>query len=287
MTNVSMQVRIGAGTFMGPTEREPATGMSDERSSLNLGIFQYAARDEAPAKRLERLDAALAGHAGPLDAVICPEMFLSGYGENAPFSDLAEPADGVSAAVLAKIAEKHGVALIAGYTERDGDELRNAALCVGPDGGALMNYRKRNIAPGFERDYFRAGDGEGLLTLMGVPAAVLICYDVEFPEEVRRAALAGAQVVFVPTALADEWTVVSRQMIPTRAFENGIFIAYANYAGSAFGLDYLGESRIVGPDGRDLACAGAKEALISACIDLTRIPAARSRLPYLSDLIGS
>ena len=278
---------IGAGAFMDPIGWEPATGMSDQQSVLNLGIFQYAARDETPAKRLERLDTALAGHAEPLDAVVCPEMFLSGYGENAPFTALAEPAGGPSAETLAKVAEKHGVALIAGYTERDGDKLRNAALCVGPDGGTLMNYRKRNIAPGFERDHFRAGHGEGLLTLAGVPAAVLICYDVEFPEEVRRAALAGAQVVFVPTALTDEWVVVSRKMIPTRAFENGVFIAYANYAGSAFGLDYLGESRIVGPDGRNLACAGAQEALISACIDLTRIPLVRSRLPYISDLTGS
>ena len=75
-------------------------------------------------------------------------------------------------------------------------------------------------------------------------------------------------------------------MIPTRAFENGLFLAYANYAGSAFGLDYLGESRIVGPDGRDLACAGTEETLISARLDLSRIAAARSRLPYLSDLAG-
>ena len=106
------------------------------------------------------------------------------------------------------------------------------------------------------------------------------------PRRSAGVALAGALVVIVPTALRAEWTVVSRQLIPTRAFENGVFLAYANYAGSAFGLDYLGDSRIVGPDGRDLACAGAEETLISARLDLTRIPAVRSRLPYLSDLTG-
>ena len=73
-------------------------------------------------------------------------------------------------------------------------------------------------------------------------------------------------------------------MIPTRAFENGAFLAYANFAGTAFGLDYLGESRIVGPDGLDLACAGPAETFISAELNLSRIAAARLRLPYLEDI---
>jgi predicted amidohydrolase len=72
-------------------------------------------------------------------------------------------------------------------------------------------------------------------------------------------------------------------MIPTRAFENGIFILYANYAGEEGVLDFLGESIIVAPGGELLAQAGSDEAVITATLDPQHIVAARARLPYLAN----
>ena len=72
----------------------------------------------------------------------------------------------------------------------------------------------------------------------------------------------------------------ARKLVPTRAFENGIFMLYANHAGREGGSRYLGESVIVAPDGAELARAGAGEALISAGLDLAAIARARAALPY-------
>jgi predicted amidohydrolase len=80
--------------------------------------------------------------------------------------------------------------------------------------------------------------------------------------------------------------LVARAVIPTRAFENGIFIAYANHAGSDQGYDYLGESCIIGPSGEELARAGTQAQVISASLDAGEIEKARNRIPFLADSRG-
>jgi predicted amidohydrolase len=94
-------------------------------------------------------------------------------------------------------------------------------------------------------------------------------------------ALAGAQLVIVPTALASQWGVVSEKLIPTRAFENGVWVAYANHAGQENGLSYYGGSCIVTPEGIDAARADSTECVIQAKLDLDSVLAAQERLPYL------
>ncbi len=252
---------------------------------MRAAIFQCLARDEPPPARLARLgEAVRAAAADGAELVVAPELFLSGYGDVERMRRLAEPMDGPFAAGLAEIAGACGVAVVAGYPERDGARLFNAALCVGADGGLLANYRKRLIPPGLERGLFDPGTEPVRIRIGTWTVAVMVCYDVEFPEQVREARRAGADVVAVPTALSAEWEVVGRKMIPTRALESGVFVLYANHAGSEHGYTYLGESRIVGPDGRDLACAGSGEEVITADLDKAALTAARDRLPYLEDL---
>ena len=111
----------------------------------------------------------------------------------------------------------------------------------------------------------------------------MICYDVEFPENVRQAALAGAHVVIVPTALGRSWPIVANQVIPTRAFENGVYVVYANHAGTEGQTEYLGESCVAGPDGQFVARADSSACILVAEIDSKAIVAARAKIPYLLD----
>ena len=111
--------------------------------------------------------------------------------------------------------------------------------------------------------------------------AMLICYDVEYPEAVRAAAEAGAQIIIVPTALSEQWGVVAHKLIPTRAFENGVWVLYANHAGVENNARYLGNSCIVAPDGTDAIRAGITQQLIIAEIGLEAVTQAQNRLPYL------
>ena len=253
-------------------------------AALKVGIYQPVARDEAPAARLARLEIVLAGLGqGALDLLICPELYLSGYNIGDQVPTRAEAPDGPFAQGAAALAQRYRTALLYGYPEAADGRVFNSALCLGKAGERLANHRKLSLSGSFEKAQFVPHDGLTLFDLAGWRIAILICYDIEFPENARAAAQAGAELVAVPTALDAAWEVVARKLVPVRAFENGIFLAYANHAGVEAGLRYLGESRIVGPDGRELATAGDAETVITAELDKARIGAARSRLPYLTD----
>lgn len=249
---------------------------------MRAGVFQCTGGGRTPEQRLDALAGALRRER--LDLVVCPELFMSGYHVGDALVALAEASDGPFARQAAELARATGTAIVYGYPEKAGESLYNAAACIGPTGRPIANHRKLLLPPGFERDIFEPGDQLTLFDLGGLRCAVLICYDAEFPEAVRAAAEAGAQAVIVPTALVDAWASVARQMMPTRAFENGVWLLYANHAGEENGARYLGASCIAAPDGSDAARAGAEEALICADLDPERVAAARMRLPYLRDL---
>lgn len=251
-------------------------------SVLRAAIYQYECRDETPAERLQRLDRMLDGHGGKPDLVICPELFLSGYNVGDKIRQLAEPQGGAFAQAAAALARKHGTALIYGYPERAGEAIYNAAACIDGDGCTIAHHRKLRLPNAYEKSYFVTGDACTLFELNGWNIAILVCYDVEFPEAVRACAANGAQLVVAPTALKTEWAFVARSMIPTRAFENGFFVAYANYCGREGTFEYLGESCFAGPDGRVVA-GGSGEALVTADLRQADVAAARQVLTYLQD----
>jgi predicted amidohydrolase len=247
---------------------------------VRAAIFQSSAAGLAPDERLERLHAVAV--AADADLLLCPELFLSGYGADA--RRYAEAADGPFAAGVAGIARASGTAIVYGYPEAADGVLYNAAQCIDATGRRLANHRKLALPPGFESDLFAAGSALTLFELQGLKFALLICYDVEFPEAVRASAGAGAQVVLAPTALARQWTVVAQQVVPARAFENGVYLLYANHAGVDGDVAYLGASCLVAPDGAVRARAADTEEIVTGDLDPAQVAAAQSRLPYHRDL---
>lgn len=217
--------------------------------------------------------------------LIAPEMILSGYniGPEA-IAELAEIADGPSAQAIAELARLHRIAILYGYPERDGEKIYNAVQLIDRDGSRLANYRKTHLFGDIDNDAFSPGDQATVIAdLDGWRVGLLICYDVEFPENVRRLALAGADFVAVPTAVMPPYDFVASQMVPTRAVENQVFLAYVNRCGIENGLEYIGLSCVVGPDGNDLARAQRDEALITAVLERGLLDKWREFYLYMED----
>lgn len=251
---------------------------------MRLAVAQPPAELDGVQARMRWLSDALPGIvAKGADLVLLPELFACGYNIGAQVSDRAEPRDGPTLATLSRLASAHGLAIHCGYAERENGQVYNAALCIGPGGQILGQHRKLAIPPGFERAQFSAGAGCQLFEWAGFRIATLICYDAEFPETVRHVSGLGAELVLVPTALGAEWGWVAERMIPTRAYENGVYLAYANSAGVENGLHYLGQSVIAAPNGTEAARAGDRPEILFADLDKARIKAAQARLPYLRD----
>ncbi|WP_435600281.1 carbon-nitrogen hydrolase family protein [Streptomyces sp. C10-9-1] len=252
---------------------------------LRTVLLQSSGRPGDVAANLKVLDeaAARAAEAGA-GLLVCPELFLTGYAIGDAVPRLAEPADGPGAAAVAEIAVRHGLAVHYGYPERSGELVHNSAQLIGPDGTRLANYRKTHLFGCFEQEHFTPGDRPVVQAeLDGVRIGLLICYDVEFPENVRAHALAGTDLLLVPTAQMHPFQFVAESMIPVRAFENQMYLAYVNRTGPEGEFEFVGLSSLAGPDGTVRARAGRGEELVVGEVDPEFLAASRRANPYLLD----
>ncbi|MBD0837779.1 carbon-nitrogen hydrolase family protein [Streptomyces sp. TRM68416] len=252
---------------------------------MRTALLQSSGRPGSVVGNLKVLDEA-AGRAAAAGAglLAAPEMFLTGYAIGDDIARLAEPADGDSADAVAEIASRHGVALAYGYPERDADTVYNSAQLISADGTRLANYRKTHLFGCFERDHFTPGEQPVVQTeLGGVRVGLMICYDVEFPENVRAHALAGTDLLVVPTAQMHPFQFVAESMIPVRAFENQMYVAYVNRVGREGEFEFVGLSTLAGPDGVARTRAGRAEDLVLADVDPAFVAASREANPYLTD----
>lgn len=252
---------------------------------MRTALLQSSGRPGSVVENLRVLDEA-AGRAAATGAglVVAPEMFLTGYAIGDDIARLAEPADGDSADAIAEIASRHGLAIAYGYPERSSDVVYNSAQLVSSDGTRLANYRKTHLFGCFEQDHFVPGDQPVVQAeLDGLTVGLMICYDVEFPENVRAHALAGTDLLVVPTAQMHPFQFVAESVIPVRAFENQMYVAYVNRVGAEGEFEFVGLSTLAGPDGVARARAGRGEDLVFADADPVFLAASREANPYLKD----
>ncbi len=218
---------------------------------------------------LARLEEAAAQGA---ELLVLPECAIPGYvyesaDEALPY---AEEIPGPSTAALEDACRRLDAHVVCGLLERDGDALHNAAVLVGPD-GLVGSYRKSHLPfLGVDR-YVRPGDE---LPVFDTPIGRIgleICYDLRFPEVTRSLALAGAEIVCLPTNWPMAAAANAELLAPARAFENRIFLLVANRIGRERTAEFCGRSQIVAPDGTRLAETDAtSEALLVAEIDVAR-----------------
>ncbi|MCX5383607.1 carbon-nitrogen hydrolase family protein [Streptomyces sp. NBC_00083] len=253
--------------------------------ALRTALLQSSGSLSDVAANLTVLDDA-AGRAAATGAglIVCPELFLTGYAIGDDIAKLAEPADGPSAEAIAAIAVRHGLAVVYGYPERDGDTVYNAAQLIGPDGTRLANYRKTHLFGDFEQAAFTPGERCVVQAeLNGLRIGMMICYDVEFPENVRAHALAGTDLLLVPTAQMHPFQFVAESLVPVRAFENQLYVAYVNRTGPEGAFEFVGLSCLAGPDGAARARAGRGTELVVGDVDPAFLAASRANNPYLRD----
>ena len=270
--------------------------------ALPIGLIQLRCSDD-PRENLERALGRIEQAAAAGARVVClQELFRSPYPcqteDTARFS-LAEPVPGPSTEALAKVAAACGVAVVASLFERRAEGLyHNTAALIDADGSLLGLYRKMHVPDDplyHEKFYFTPGDlGFRSFTATDARLGVLVCWDQWFPEAARLTALAGAQILFYPTAIGwqfdegadvdaaqhDAWETVQR----AHAIANGVFVAAVNRVGREGGIRFWGQSFVADPFGRVLARASAEaeETLLVEC-DLGLIEKVRRDWPFLRD----
>jgi N-carbamoylputrescine amidase len=203
--------------------------------------------------------------------------------------ELAEPIPGPTTDTLSEAARRWGAVVVAPLYERvDGGRGFNSAVVLDSQGEILGQYRKVHV-PHFslweERSYFESGD-------LGFPVfetefgriGVQISWDVFFPEGMRALALAGAQVIFTPTAAAFASQVRWETVLKAHAITNGLYVLRVNRVGSETHQDFYGQSFCSDPNGELLgAPTGLHDGVVLAEVDLDAIEAIRQQWGYLKD----
>jgi len=245
------------------------------------GLQAAGVPGDVPANRAQLRAAAASSAEAGAGLLVTPELFLTGYDIGDQVRELARLD---LTGMVAETAREAGIAILAGIPEPAGELLYNTAILVDERGEVLLRYRKTHLFGELDRRYFTAGDDMVVLAeLHGVRIAVLICYDVEFPETVRAAAGRGAHLIAVPTAQMTPFEFVAEQVVRARAWENQVYVAYINHDGRERTLEYVGRSSIVAPSGEVLAGAVHGDQLLLATIDTDVVSRAQAQNPYLAD----
>lgn len=237
----------------------------------------------AQAEQIVR-DAARAG----AQIILLQELFETPYfcvDQNPAYLELAQPyAQHPWLGRFAALARELGVVLPVSFFERAGQTQFNSIAIFDADGSALGVYRKSHIpdGPGYtEKYYFSPGDtGFKVWDTRYGRIGVGICWDQWFPECARAMALAGAEILFYPTAIGSEphdatidsrlhWQNVQRG----HAAANVMPLVASNRIGTETGktgsITFYGSSFIAGPDGGLVAeCGRGEHGIITAEFDL-------------------
>ncbi|MGH7069715.1 MAG: nitrilase family protein [Acetobacteraceae bacterium] len=228
------------------------------------------------AKTLRLIDEA-AGKGARL--LVMPELCNSGYmfdSRTQAFKLAEEVPAGPTARVWIGKAREHGLHIVAGIAEREGQSLYNSAVVIGPQ-GHIGTYRKTHLWNA-ENLFFEPGNlGFPVLQTPIGRIATFICYDGWFPESYRLCALQGADIVCIPTnwvpipGQAEGREAMANVLVMAAAHTNSVFVAAADRVGTERGQPFEGQSIIVSYTGWPIAGPASRdrEEIISARVNLS------------------
>jgi N-carbamoylputrescine amidase len=259
---------------------------------VRIAVAQYAPHvGDVDGNRAAAVAWAMRAASQTVDLLVLPELASSGYvfeSEQEAARTAEDGTRGELVGALSEICAASGMHCVVGVNENRGEVRHNSAVLLGPR-GTLATYRKLHLFHD-EKSWFQPG---GELPVVDLPfgrVGMVICYDLWFPEAVRSLALAGAEVVAVPT----NWVASFRRQVydaagycqgdivaMASAAQNGLVMACADRVGVERDVRFLGASVIVGADGWPVAgpAGPEEETLLLADVDLDSVATAKRRTP--------
>jgi predicted amidohydrolase len=222
--------------------------------------------------------------AGTADVVVFPELFTTGYRrEGMHHAALAEPIpDGPTIRKLAEAAARAELAVVGTILEDADGEVYDTAVVIDREGRVAGRYRKSHLYPA-EREFFAAGNSLEVVEAGGLQIGLAICFEHAFPEIFTELAIAGAELIAIPSAVPVGYEYLLELRTRARAQDNQLYVAAANLVGSDGVTNWCGRSMIVGPRGEMLASAGDGVDVIVAALEDGAASAERDQEPALAN----
>ncbi len=188
-------------------------------SKIKIGLLQISETKIAAA--LPEIENALKNET---DLLVLPEKWMPIKEENIIKDDRHEFLDEISS--LSR--DYSSVVLTGALFESFAGEMFITCYAFGPDGEMLAKQRKlhlfeaeaQSFKPGYEINYFDYRNSR---------IGIAICYDIDFPETVRKFALSDCDMLAVPSKIQKEGIEPWNIYVQARVLENRMPIAFANF----------------------------------------------------------
>lgn len=227
--------------------------------NLSVALVQQIIEPNAPEQNLARYTEALAGLQTPVDLIVLPEVFTTGFCASA--RQYAEAVGGRAYQWMQRQAQQYNAVVTGSLVVKEGDQYFNRLVWMRPD-GSYSHYDKRHLfRMAGEHNRYVMGSERVLVELNGWRILPLICYDLRFPVWSRNnndydLAL---YVANWPSARALHWN----RLLQARAIENLSYVLGVNRVGmDEAGQHYAGDSSIFGPAGELIVTSQEADVLV-------------------------
>ena len=219
------------------------------------------------------------------DILVLPETWNVGFFPTDHLHELADMDGQHTQHFLSTFAKEHHVNIVGGTVAvKEGEDIYNRSYIFDDQGQLVSTYDKiHGFSLSGEPHYFQMGDHIPHFTLAGLSCSMAICYDIRFPELIRRAALEGVHLFFLPAAWPklrkDHWVTLNL----ARAIENQFYLACVNQGGISGGTAYAGNSMLINPWGQASPHLSEEESVATGTIDTDTITEVRTKINTYRD----
>ncbi len=254
---------------------------------MYLNLLQMA-DEKNPLKNQEKAKSLIENciiYPDDINLAILPELFLAGHHQDNIRTESKQNKEIID--FFSELAIKKNLYLVLGSISfLENNNIFNSSLILDNQGQIIYRYDKTHLFKNMKEDcYFKKGNSYQLVTIGDFKIAILICYDLRFPEPFRILSQQDVDLIIVvaawPHFKVDLFSLFAR----ARATENQCFLAAVNKASLDLNqLSYGGHSTIIAPDGRVLEELGFTESYSNHLIDKDEIFKARESISSREDL---
>lgn len=250
------------------------------KDQINISVIQADLRWEDKSKNLAKFESLCLSIKEPMDLIVLPEMFTTGFSMNV--EELAEEMDGQSVFWMKAMSKLKNCVISGTLIIKEEDKFFNRHLWISPN-GEIEYYDKRHLFRlAKEHNYYTAGTQQKVVDLHGWKVNLNTCYDLRFPvwsrNQMEYDIILNAANWPVPRINA--WKVLNQ----ARAIENLAYVVACNRVGEdAKGNLYSGESAIVDFSGEVIQSLSMKEGILNATLDKTALQTFRTKFPFHQD----
>ena len=250
-------------------------------NELQIALLQSNLIWENPEQNRRNFSKKIASISKPVDLIILPEMFTTGFTMNA--EHVAETMTGETISWMKQLSEEYNSAITGSLIIKENNNYFNRLVFVHPDGKIDVYDKRHTFTLAGEHKIYKAGKQHVIINFKGWTIKPLVCYDLRFPVWARNVENYDL-ILYVanwPKVRVSAWDA----LLKARAIENMSYCIGVNRVGlDANSFEYSGHSAAYDVLGKRIdSIPYDKEAIETVTLNKNHIETYRNKLGFLND----